>query len=73
MRHKLQISAATIASAAVFILGLLAFPFFFAEKIGGNAGTLLIIGTTLQTLIIYLLSLLFVSLTIFWFLKRRVK
>jgi len=71
MRYKIEISAPAILSIAVFIFGLLAMLLYSLDVINGRSGSGFVISIDLQTLIIYLLSLLLCSILIFRFLKRK--
>lgn len=73
MRYKVVISAPAILSIAVFAFGLLAIILYSLEVINGKLGTGFVISISLQTLTIYLVSLVLLSLFVFSFLKRRGK
>lgn len=73
MRYKIQISVPAILSIAVFVFGLLAILLYSLEVINGRLGTGFVISISLQTLSIYLLSVLSGSFLIFTFLKRKGK
>ena len=72
-RYKLVISAPALISAAAFVLGLLAMLIYSLNISNGQVGNRFIISIKLQTLIIYLLSLVLFSFVTFALLKRNRK
>jgi len=76
-RYKLVISVPAISSIAVFVVGLLvgvmAILFYSLNVINRTLGAEFVISISLQTLTIYLLSLILCSIFVFTFLKRKEK
>jgi len=76
-RYKLVISIPAISSIAVLVggllAGLLAILFYSLYVINGSLGNAFVISISLQTIIIYLVSLILCSLFVFAFLKRKGK
>ena len=72
-RYKLVLSAPALISAAAFVLGLLAMLIYSLNISNGQVGNRFIISINLQTLIIYLLSLVLFSFVTFALLKRNRK
>jgi hypothetical protein len=71
-RYKFVISAPALISAAAFVLGLLAMLIYSLDVINGQVGKF-VISMSLQTLMIYLLSLVLFSFFTFALLKRNGK
>jgi hypothetical protein len=72
-RYKFVISAPALISAAAFVLGLLAMLIYSLDVINGQVGSRFRISISLQTLIIYLLSLALISFSAFAIMKRNRK
>ena len=72
-RYKLVISAPALISAAVFAIGLLAILLYSLVVINGQVGSRFIISINLQTLIMYLLSLVLICFFTFSLIKRKRK
>jgi len=73
MRYKIQISVPAILSFAFFVAGLLVILLYSLELFNGESGTGFMISITLQTLSVYLVSLVLCSFLMFTFLKRKGK
>jgi len=71
MRYKIQISAPALLSAAVFVLGLFAMLFYSLDVTNRELGSEFRISISLQTTIIYLVSVFLFSFFIFALFRRN--